>query len=233
MALIPAMDLHGPATDHQGVSAWYSSDSARDWSAPAAGALEFHRSLPGYAPTPLIDVPAPAAELGVGQVLVKDESARLGLPAFKVLGASWACQQVQNRTPCVRLIAATDGNHGRADLAQLERSVGQAPEVQQPGRRRAHLQAGSPCSAPSSTRMRCSALRLPASSTHNACTSQPSRLAARPVNTATQTSTTLVATGPPAVAATAGSWGPCRIDLFRAVAISASSSGPVPGAAVA
>jgi hypothetical protein len=43
--------------------------------------------------------------------------------------------------------------------------------------------------APSSTRMRCSA--LPASSTRNACTSQPPRLAARPVNTATQTSTTL------------------------------------------
>ena len=28
--------------------------------------------------------------LGVGEVLLKDESSRLGLPAFKILGASWA-----------------------------------------------------------------------------------------------------------------------------------------------
>jgi len=98
------------------MSTWYSSDSPRDWSAPAVptSALEFHRTLPGYAPTPLIEVPALAAELGVGRVLVKDESSRLGLPAFKVLGASWACQQVQDRTPGVALVAATDGNHGRA-----------------------------------------------------------------------------------------------------------------------
>jgi diaminopropionate ammonia-lyase len=116
MALILAMDLHDLAAQHRDVTTWYWSDSARDWSAPplATGALEFHRSLPGYAPTPLIDVPALAADLGIGRVLVKDESARLGLPAFKVLGASWACQQVQNRTPGVRLVAATDGNHGRA-----------------------------------------------------------------------------------------------------------------------
>jgi diaminopropionate ammonia-lyase len=98
------------------VATWYSSDTARDWTAAAMSvdALEFHRSLPGYAPTPLIDVPALAAELGVGRVLVKDESARLGLPAFKVLGASWACQQVHARMPGAQLVAATDGNHGRA-----------------------------------------------------------------------------------------------------------------------
>jgi diaminopropionate ammonia-lyase len=54
----------------------------------------FHAGLPGYAPTPLTEVPALAAELGTGRVLVKDESARLGLPAFKVLGASWAVHQV-------------------------------------------------------------------------------------------------------------------------------------------
>ncbi len=95
---------------------WYSSASARDWTAPAVpdDALRFHRSLPGYAPTPLVDVPALAAELGVGRVLVKDESARLGLPAFKVLGASWACRQVLVRRPGAHLVAATDGNHGRA-----------------------------------------------------------------------------------------------------------------------
>lgn len=110
------MDLHDLAAHDRRVSTWYSSDGARDWPASAmpAGALEFHRSLTGYAPTPLVDVPAFAAELGVGRVLVKDESARLGLPAFKVLGASWACQQVQARTPDAHLVAGTDGNHGRA-----------------------------------------------------------------------------------------------------------------------
>ncbi|MFC3890624.1 diaminopropionate ammonia-lyase [Lentzea rhizosphaerae] len=96
---------------------WYCSPAARDWTgplAPGTAAQDFHRSLPGYAPTPLVAVPEIAAELGVGRVLVKDESARLGLPAFKVLGASWACHQVLTRQPGVSLVTATDGNHGRA-----------------------------------------------------------------------------------------------------------------------
>ena len=50
----------------------------------------------------------------MGRVLVKDESSRLGLPAFKVLGASWACHQVLQRQPGAELVTATDGNHGRA-----------------------------------------------------------------------------------------------------------------------
>ena len=57
---------------------------------PGAAVHAFHQRLPGYAPTPLRDVPALATARGVGRVLVKDESSRLGLPAFKVLGASWA-----------------------------------------------------------------------------------------------------------------------------------------------
>jgi diaminopropionate ammonia-lyase len=52
--------------------------------------LGFHQRLPGYAPTPLLEAPGLARLLGIGQVLVKDESSRLGLPAFKILGASWA-----------------------------------------------------------------------------------------------------------------------------------------------
>lgn len=110
------MDPDG-ADGHPGpVSTWYAACGARDWTAPPVpeGARAFHRSLPGYAPTPLVDMPALAAELGVGRVLVKDESDRLGLPAFKVLGASWACRQVQQVRPGADLIAATDGNHGRA-----------------------------------------------------------------------------------------------------------------------
>src|SRR5690348_1995057 len=59
---------------------------------PAAGRepLAFHRRLPGYAPTSLVDAPTLARRLGIGLVWVKDESSRLGLPAFKILGASWA-----------------------------------------------------------------------------------------------------------------------------------------------
>jgi diaminopropionate ammonia-lyase len=99
-----------------GMMSWYSCPAARDWTGPSApcGASAFHRSLPGYAPTPLVPVPAIAAELGVGRVLVKDESSRLGLPAFKILGASWACRQVLERRPGATLVTATDGNHGRA-----------------------------------------------------------------------------------------------------------------------
>jgi len=98
------------------MNSWYHSPTARDWTCPpgTGDAQAFHRSLPGYAPTPLVSVPALAAELGVGRVLVKDESARLGLAAFKILGASWACHQVLQRQPGAMLVAATDGNHGRA-----------------------------------------------------------------------------------------------------------------------
>jgi diaminopropionate ammonia-lyase len=82
---------------------------------PSSDALEFHAALEGYRPTPLHDLPAIAAELGLGAVLLKDESDRLGLPAFKVLGASWAAERALRQQPGVRtLVAASAGNHGRA-----------------------------------------------------------------------------------------------------------------------
>jgi diaminopropionate ammonia-lyase len=56
---------------------------------PTRHPLDFHRRLPGYAPTPLHDIPALAAAMGVGAVLVKDESSRLGLPAFTIAGPPW------------------------------------------------------------------------------------------------------------------------------------------------
>jgi diaminopropionate ammonia-lyase len=98
------------------VPSWFCAPAARSWEAPSIGpsARDFHRSLPGYRPTPLVELPSLAEELGVGRLLVKDESARLGLPAFKVLGASWACHQVLEQHPGARLVTATDGNHGRA-----------------------------------------------------------------------------------------------------------------------
>ena len=103
---------------------------AADWSGPSivAGAFDFHQSLSGYAPTPLVALPELARELGVGEVLVKDESSRLGLPAFKILGASWACQQVIARQPGAMFVAATDGNHGRA-VARMAGHFGVAATV--------------------------------------------------------------------------------------------------------
>lgn len=78
-------------------------------------ATRFHRRLPGYTPTPVRSLPDAAAALGLGAVLVKDESDRLGLPAFKILGAGWAVEQTLRRNPSVRtLLAASAGNHGRA-----------------------------------------------------------------------------------------------------------------------
>jgi diaminopropionate ammonia-lyase len=100
----------------------------------------FHESLPGYAPTRLVEVPALADELGVGRVFVKEESSRFGLPAFKVLGAAYAVcralsallgegdralplQVLADGNLPVTLVAATDGNHGRA-VAHLARLIG-------------------------------------------------------------------------------------------------------------
>ncbi|SER65006.1 pyridoxal-phosphate dependent enzyme [Lentzea albida] len=89
----------------------------------------FHSGLPGYAPTPLTELPALAAELRIGRLFVKDESSRLGLPAFKALGASWAVHRVlRQRTGPVTLTTATDGNHGRA-VARMARLHGQRAHV--------------------------------------------------------------------------------------------------------
>jgi diaminopropionate ammonia-lyase len=105
--------------------------------------LGFHRRLPGYERTPLIDAPTLADELGVGRVWVKNESSRLGLPSFKILGASWGVlnaldahvgglgawdgiddlrRRLAEHGP-LSLAAATDGNHGRA-VARMAKLLG-------------------------------------------------------------------------------------------------------------
>lgn len=118
-------------------------DRPHDGRGPIADAapIRFHRNLPGYAPTRVVDAPLLAAELGLARISVKDESNRLGLPSFKILGASWALYRLlvgrlgtepewtdleQLRSafaPLGRLgfVTATDGNHGRAvaHMAQL------------------------------------------------------------------------------------------------------------------
>nr|WP_055502311.1 pyridoxal-phosphate dependent enzyme [Nonomuraea pusilla] len=116
---------------------WYARPAARRWTCPPAPTevRRFHASLPGYAPTPLTELPALAAELGVGRVFVKDESRRLGLPAFKALGASWAVHRTLAARAAdgggpgpVTLVTATDGNHGRA-VARTARVLGQRARV--------------------------------------------------------------------------------------------------------
>ncbi len=83
--------------------------------APSREAAAFHAALPGYRPTPLRPLPGLAAELGLATVALKDESDRLGLPAFKILGASWAVERTLRERPDVdTLVAASAGNHGRA-----------------------------------------------------------------------------------------------------------------------
>jgi diaminopropionate ammonia-lyase len=112
-------------------SIWTAGHPARGWSAPApvSSSLEFHRSLPGYRPTPLVEAPELAAALAVGRLLVKDESDRFGLPAFKILGASWAVDRALNgRREVTALVAATDGNHGRA-VARVAAQRGLAARI--------------------------------------------------------------------------------------------------------
>ncbi len=76
---------------------------------------DFHRSLPGYRPTPLLLLRGLAARLGLGGIQLKDESRRFDLKAFKVLGASWALHRIlEGRGGPVTVATATDGNHGRA-----------------------------------------------------------------------------------------------------------------------
>jgi diaminopropionate ammonia-lyase len=78
-------------------------------------ATAFHSVLPGYRRTPLHELGWLAAETGADSVLLKDESNRFGLPAFKVLGASWAVERTLRERPEVHtLVAASAGNHGRA-----------------------------------------------------------------------------------------------------------------------
>lgn len=98
------------------MTSWYSNSPARSWvtSAAPADTRPFHAALPGYAPTPLVHLPSLAAELGVAHVVVKQENDRFGLPAFKFLGASHAVSRALDESPGATVVAATDGNHGRA-----------------------------------------------------------------------------------------------------------------------
>jgi diaminopropionate ammonia-lyase len=141
-------------------------DAVPAWEPSGPSPAAFHRRLPGYAPTPLIDLPGLAAKLGISRLMVKDESSRLGLPAFKMLGASWASYlalqaRLMERTGQapdsfesveryghalqvlhpLALATATDGNHGRA-VARFAAWVGLGARIFVPvGTTRARIEA--------------------------------------------------------------------------------------------
>jgi diaminopropionate ammonia-lyase len=111
--------------------------------------LAFHRRLPGYEPTPVVELTDLAREMDVSRISAKIESTRLDLPAFKILGASWAIyRELCRRLPGLEerweslddlrrqiaplgeltFVAATDGNHGRA-VAHMARQLGQRAHI--------------------------------------------------------------------------------------------------------
>lgn len=112
--------------------------------------VAFHRSLPGYAPTPLVSVDGIAEKLGIKRILVKDEGKRFGLKAFKALGASYAVYKILQERGAgglkpeeflsekgrklaegMTFACATDGNHGRA-LAWIARLLGRKAVIFMP-----------------------------------------------------------------------------------------------------
>ncbi|MEA2496827.1 MAG: diaminopropionate ammonia-lyase [Thermoleophilaceae bacterium] len=97
---------------------------------PAPDAPRFHERMNGYAPSELRDAPELAAAMRVGRVVLKVETERFGLPAFKILGASWAAERLlaDSDATGVTLVTATDGNHGRA-VARVARLRGLAAHI--------------------------------------------------------------------------------------------------------
>lgn len=120
---------------------------------------------PGYEPTPLHDLPAVAAELGIGVLRVKDEAGRFGLGSFKALGGAYAVLGViaaelaragvvagvtaeeleggrfREATQAITVTCATDGNHGRSVAWAAQRFGCRAVIVVHPGVSAARRQA--------------------------------------------------------------------------------------------
>lgn len=113
----------------------------------------FHRSFPQYEPTPLRVLGQLSEQLGVASIMVKDESYRFGLNAFKVLGGTYAIgkyiseqlgypmsqmsferlksDEIKAVLGEVTFVTATDGNHGRG-VAWAARELGQKAVVYMP-----------------------------------------------------------------------------------------------------
>ncbi|KAK4082745.1 uncharacterized protein Triagg1_1635 [Trichoderma aggressivum f. europaeum] len=131
----------------------YFNPAAKSWTTPLTDSPElayrFHSQLPAYSQTNLVPLKHLAEELGVGAVHLKDETCRLGLPSFKILGASWgtfraiaqrlslpldssldSVKQALKSTK-IGLYAATDGNHGRA-VARMASILGVTSQIHVP-----------------------------------------------------------------------------------------------------
>jgi len=96
--------------------------------------VKFHNSFPQYKTTRLVRLKNMAEKLKLGEVLVKDESLRFGLSAFKVLGGSFAIgklisrkldvdfsrvdymylksENTRKKIGDITFTTASDGNHG-------------------------------------------------------------------------------------------------------------------------
>ena len=131
----------------------YVNASARNWKSnyeidPAV--LDLHLRLPNYHETPLRPLSSElCSKLRVKNIFLKDESNRFGLPAFKILGASWASYRAVTQTLAIpatsslqevkeaasrsniRLHAATEGNFGRA-IARMASLMGVAVTIHVP-----------------------------------------------------------------------------------------------------
>ncbi|EPV5050290.1 diaminopropionate ammonia-lyase [Cronobacter malonaticus] len=123
-------------------SALFSKEITRE-------AQRFHQQIPGYTLTPLVSLKALAALLGVKAILVKDESKRFGLNAFKVLGGSYALGKLLAEKLAISIAdidfktvssllpepmvftTATAGNHGTG-VAWAAREMGQKAVVFMP-----------------------------------------------------------------------------------------------------
>lgn len=117
----------------------------------AARAIDFHRRLPGYQPSELLNSTPLGEELGFETVYLKLELQRFGLPSFKFLGAAFAAYLAiqreigfetdwqtlsefgagTTRTRPLRLTTATDGNHGRA-IARFAKLLGISAKIYVP-----------------------------------------------------------------------------------------------------
>ena len=115
----------------------------------AQQARHFHQKIAGYQPTPLYALKSLAALFGVKNILVKDESQRFGLNAFKMLGGAYAIAQLlcekyhldinafsfetlkSTIKEKMTFATTTDGNHGRG-VAWAARQLGQNAVVYMP-----------------------------------------------------------------------------------------------------
>ena len=108
-------------------------------------ARKFHRQIPGFKMTPLRSLSNLAQMMGAGGLWVKDESVRLELSSFKVLGGSFAVyrfmqeklnlpdsemsyefltsKEAKDKLGEITFASATDGNHGRG-IAWASKKLG-------------------------------------------------------------------------------------------------------------